>query len=192
MRMWMILLATSAFLLAACSPQPSAPTTATTVDVSATPERSATPFRRPTLPPTWTPTPELTVEVTEEEEGTPDVLATQQSEQYSGTTSADDSGVSCMEFEPDMAQSDSTVAAGQSVDVYWTESDGPVFYYEAILADSLGNAIDTERTTPQLTHASLSGRQLQPGQVYYWSVTAYDASAAVICESRLVEIRVES
>jgi hypothetical protein len=192
MKTSLLILTVGTFLLAACSSQQSAPTAEVTIEVSATSERSETPFRRPTLPPTWTPTPELTLEVTEETEGTPDVLATRQSEQYSGTTAAVDGGGECTEFGPDTSQSDSTVTAGQSIDVYWMEAGGSVFYYEAILADSLSNRIDTERTTPQITHASLSGSQLEPGQVYYWSVKAYDASAEVICESRLVEIRVES
>lgn len=182
-------------ILAACSTSPDAPTATsvpTEVEVTVeatptvTPEPSKTPIRWPTPPPTWTPTPEPTAVPTSAESPTPDEAATRQSEQYSSSALTAD----CLEFGPDYGQTSNVVTLGEPVTVYWKPAGGPVFYYEVTLTDLNGNQLDMGRTRPQMHQHTFPARLFQPGQIYMWSVTAFDASADVLCNTRTSELRV--
>lgn len=170
----------------ACSPPPAAPVTAeaipteeVTLEPSVEPSPTATRFMRATLPPTWTPTFEPTA-APPTETPTADPNASAQ---------ASIGGDECARFAPDIRRNSALVNIGEPFEVFWTPASGGVFYYEVVLKDENGVALETHRTTPRTTSYTFSSGWFESGKVYYWMVTAADSAGNPICDSVTSEIR---
>lgn len=170
---------------AACSPPPAPaanvpiPTEEVTVEPSVEPSPTSTRFARATLPPTWTPTFAPT-------DAPPTETAT---DDPNAEAQASIGGDECALFAPDIRRNSAMVDIGEPFEVFWTPASSGVFYYEVVLKDENGVALDTHRTTPRTTSFTFSSGWFEAGKVYYWTLTAADSAGNPLCDSVTTEIR---
>ncbi len=171
-------------ILALVACQPAAPQSAQPIlpAIDQTPEvtdslATETPFRRPTLPPTWTPTDEPTATRTPDPSETPD-----------DTSQPSEAGGACEGFGPDVARNSGMVVEGREATVYWLPASD-VFYYEIVLRDANGNQLDLRRTQPSVRSYTFDDGLFAFNEIYTWQVTPYDASGNPICQTASSELR---
>lgn len=176
--------------VAACAPQAeptAAPPTPTAEEV--TPEPSATPLelRRPTLPPTWTPSPEVggqaqaqNVDVTPHPEGQP-TQPPAGITQFAPATPLD----VCNTFGEDRELNRRTFKIGESPQVFWTAVEGAASYSVSLI-DETGQVVLTEYTVePTIT---FDATLFEEGKLYGWEAYPIDALGQQMCLGRGAEL----
>jgi hypothetical protein len=175
---------------AACDSQiqPTAPPPSPTEEV--TPAPSATPLelRRPTLPPTWTPSPDpngaQVQATTDTQSANVQTTAVQQVTQVPAFIPATPLEV-CATLGEDRERNKRTFVIGESPQVFWIPVQGAASYSISLI-DETGTVIHTDYTTePTFTFDSTL---FQQGKLYGWEVYPIDAIGQQMCLGRGAEL----
>jgi len=177
-------------LLAACQQQAVVPTLVpTSLAPTATPEEVATDpppptaVTRATLPPTWTPAPQVT--------NTP--LPAQEPITTDGEAAAQPTSPvivptlpeACNSFDPDLNRTSRTYRAGEDAPVYWIPVEGAEFY-SVSLTDENGDIVFTDYTAD--SGYVFSADLIEDGKLYGWEVYPINNLGQQMCLTRGAEL----
>ncbi|MBZ0291547.1 MAG: hypothetical protein K8L99_03175 [Anaerolineae bacterium] len=181
-------------LLTACAQQAPTPEPEVTVEVTeelATAAPTATPMslERPTLPPTWTPSPSAADDTSQQaEEATAAPIdnnepaaPTEDPNAFIPPTALE----ACNSFGEDRTLNQRTFTPGAPVQVFWTPVEGAASY-SVSLVNSTGSVLETEYTRE--TTYVFSPELFTENDLYGWEAYPIDPAGRQMCISRGAEL----